>query len=105
METIRTYDDYKEKIKVDDNIIIKFYADWCPDCSALNHFIKPIIEEYGYLEWYELNRDEVPSAADENDVTGIPGLLIFKKGKKTAHLHPVNAKTPRDVRNFLKENL
>lgn len=105
MDAIRTYSDYKEKIKSNDRVIVKFYADWCPDCSALNHFIKPIIEEYRYIDWYELNRDEVPTASDENDVTGIPSLLIFKNGEKTAHLDPVNAKTPGDVRKFLKENL
>ena len=105
MDAIRTYDDYKEIIQSNDNIIIKFYADWCPDCSALNHFIRQIMEEYRYMDWYELNRDEIPTAADENDVTGIPGLLIFKEGKKTAHLQPLNAKSPGDVRKFLKENL
>ncbi|WP_052255725.1 thioredoxin family protein [Salinicoccus sp. YB14-2] len=105
MDAIRSYNDYKEIIQNKNEVIIKFYADWCPDCSALNHFIKPIMEEYRYLAWYELNRDEVPSAADENDVTGIPGLLIFKQGKKTAHLHPLNAKSPGDIRTFLKKQL
>lgn len=105
MDAIRTYNDYKEIIKSNDKIIIKIYADWCPDCSVLDHFIKPIMKEYRYIDWYELNRDEVPAAADENDVTGIPGLLIFNKSRKTAHLHPVHAKTPGDVRQFLKENL
>jgi thiol-disulfide isomerase/thioredoxin len=105
MNALRTYDDYRKALKGDDRIIIKFYADWCPDCSIFNDFLPSILEEYRYVEWFELNRDEVPSAAEENDVDGIPDLLIFKKGALIARLGSHNAVTHERVRNFLKQSL
>ena len=60
---------------------MKFYAGWCPDCTRMNMFIDPIIEEYNQYDWYELNRDELPEIADKYDVMGIPSLLIFKMVK------------------------
>ena len=48
---------------------------------------------------------ETADAATENDVMGIPSLLIFKNNEKLAHLHSANAKTPEDVKAFLAENL
>ncbi len=105
MNALRTYEDYKKAVKSGDKVIIKFYADWCPDCSTFNDFIPSIMEEYRYIRWFELNRDEVPSAADENDVSGIPDLLIFKKGVMTARLGAHNANAHGRVRRFLKENL
>ncbi len=55
----------------------------------MNMFIDPILEEYKHIDWYELNRDEVPEAADENDVMGIPSLLVFKNGEKTTNPFPL----------------
>lgn len=105
MKALRTYEDYKKAVDNDGKVIIKFYADWCPDCSIFNDFIKTITDEYRYIEWFELNRDEVPTAADENDVSGIPDLLIFRQGAPVARLGSHNAITANRVRHFLKENI
>ncbi|KIH71611.1 thioredoxin family protein [Salinicoccus roseus] len=105
MEAIRQYDDYSKKIQGDDKIVIKFFADWCPDCTRMNMFIDPILEEYSHIDWYELNRDEVPEAADENDVMGIPSLLVFQNGEKLAHLHSADAKSPESVKDFLQKSI
>ncbi|MCD2138821.1 thioredoxin family protein [Salinicoccus halitifaciens] len=105
MKALRTYDDYRKAVRGNDAVIVKFYADWCPDCAIFNDFIPPIMEEYRYIKWFELNRDEVSQAADENDIGGIPDLLIFRKGAVTARLGAHNAGTSGRVREFLKENL
>lgn len=105
MEPITEYQDFKEKTESDEKVIVKIFAGWCPDCTAMNMFIDPIMEEYNSVEWYELNRDDIPEAAQENDVMGIPSLLVFQNGEKLAHLHSANAKTPESVTEFLKENV
>ncbi|MFC9274738.1 thioredoxin family protein, partial [Bacillus spizizenii] len=84
---------------------VKFYADWCPDCTRMNMFIGDILEEYNQNDWYELNKDELPELAEKYQVMGIPSLLIFKNGEKTAHLHSANAKTPEEVTEFLSEHI
>src|SRR5699024_2623195 len=105
MEPITKDEDVKAKTQSDDKIIVKFFAGWCADCTAMNMFIDPIKEEYNHIDWYELNRDVVHEAAEENEVMGIPSLLIFQNGEKLAHLHSANAKTPESVTEFLKENV
>lgn len=101
MKQITTVDQFNELIGTDQPVIVKFYAGWCPDCTRMNMFIDPIIEEYSQYTWYELNRDELPELADKYDVMGIPSLLIFKNGEKLAHLHSANAKSPQQVIDFL----
>lgn len=94
MKKISTTEQFNELIQSDKEIIVKFFADWCPDCTRMNMFIGDILEEYNQNDWYELNRDELPELADKYQVMGIPSLLIFKNGEKKAHLHSANAKTP-----------
>ncbi|MGF2617698.1 thioredoxin family protein [Rossellomorea vietnamensis] len=104
MQSIQNKETFQELISGSQPIIVKFFADWCPDCTRMNMFIDEIIEENSQYKWYELNKDELPEIADRYDVMGIPSLLIFKDGEKTAHLHSANAKTPDQVREFLQNN-
>lgn len=105
MKKITTNEQFNELIQSDKEIIVKFYADWCPDCTRMNMFIGDILEEYNQNDWYELNKDELPDLAEKYQVMGIPSLLIFKNGEKTAHLHSANAKTPEEVTEFLPEHI
>ncbi|MGM0845798.1 MAG: thioredoxin family protein [Bacillota bacterium] len=104
MQSIQNKETFQELISQSQPVIIKFFANWCPDCTRMNMFIDEIIEEHSQYKWYELNKDELPEIADRYDVMGIPSLLIFKDGEKTAHLHSANAKTPEQVRAFLQSN-
>ncbi|MSO00402.1 thiol reductase thioredoxin [Bacillus paralicheniformis] len=105
MKKIITEAQFNELIQSDKEIIVKFYADWCPDCTRMNMFIGDILEAYQENDWYELNKDDLPELADKYQVMGIPSLLIFKNGEKTGHLHSANAKTPEEVNEFLAEHI
>ncbi|MFJ9290573.1 thioredoxin family protein [Bacillus halotolerans] len=105
MKKITTKEQFNELIQSDKEIIVKFYADWCPDCTRMNMFISDILETYNQNDWYELNKDELPELAETYQVMGIPSLLIFKNGEKTGHLHSANAKTPEEVTEFLSEHI
>ncbi|MCI4129611.1 thioredoxin family protein [Bacillus haynesii] len=104
MKKITTEAQFNELIQSDKEIIVKFYADWCPDCTRMNMFIGDILEAQEN-DWYELNKDDLPELADKYQVMGIPSLLIFKNGEKTGHLHSANAKTPEEVNEFLAEHI
>ena len=101
MKPINTKEEFSEIIEGTEPVIIKFQAGWCPDCTRMDMFIDPLVEEYNQYKWYDINRDELPELAEKYDVMGIPSLLIFKNGEKQAHLHSANAKSPESVTDFL----
>lgn len=101
MQEITTLEQFNEITSTDKSVIIKFFAGWCPDCTRMDMFINPIIEEYAQYDWYSINRDNFPELAEKYQVMGIPSLLIFKNGEKLAHLHSANAKSPAQVTDFL----
>lgn len=104
MENIQSQEKFEQVISSEKPAVIKFEADWCPDCKRLDMFIGDIMEENQQFTWYQINRDQFPELADQYQVMGIPSLLIFQNGEKQAHLHSANAKTPEDVTAFLEEN-
>lgn len=101
MQEITSIEQFNELINNEKPVIIKYYAGWCPDCTRMDMFIDPIIEEYNQYDWYQINRDEFPDLAEKYEVMGIPSLLIYKNGEKLAHLHSANAKSPAQVTEFL----
>ncbi|HEY4553302.1 MAG TPA: thioredoxin family protein, partial [Bacillaceae bacterium] len=102
MEPIKSKEQFNEIISGSSPVIVKFEADWCPDCKRMDMFIDDIVESNQQYTWYELDRDELPEIAETYEVMGIPSLLIFQDGKKIAHLHSANAKSPEQVNGFLE---
>jgi thioredoxin-like negative regulator of GroEL len=64
-------------------------------------FIDEIIDENKEMQWFKIDCDEFPEISEEQNVMGIPSLLVFKNGEKLSHLHSANAKTSEQVREFL----
>lgn len=101
MQEIKSNEQFQDLISSDSPVIVKFEADWCPDCKRMDMFIDEIVEANKQYTWYQIDRDQFPEIAEQYDVMGIPSLLIFQKGQKTAHLHSANAKSPEQVNEFL----
>jgi thiol-disulfide isomerase/thioredoxin len=101
LDRIQTKDQYQDQIAKDTYTVLKFDTTWCPDCKNLDRFIGDIIKEQTDKEFYAIDAEEFQLIAEENDVRGIPSLLVFKNGEKVAHLHSKLAKTPTQVREYL----
>lgn len=105
MEYIGTMEKFNEVIQSEAPVIIKFFADWCPDCKVMDMFIGEVLEEFQQYNWYEVNTDELNGIAEEYEVMGIPSILIFQNGEKLAHQHSAYTKTPESVKEFLHQQL
>ncbi|CQR48281.1 Thioredoxin-like protein YdbP [Paraliobacillus sp. PM-2] len=105
MKHINTKEAFNQVIQSEKPVIVKFYADWCPDCKRMDMFIGDILETYKDYQWYEVNSDEIEGLAQTYEVMGIPSLLIFKNGEKIAHQHSAYTKTPEEVTAFLEKEL
>lgn len=89
--------------KTDQPVLIKFYADWCPDCKRMDMFIGEVLSEFQEIPAYALDKDQFEELANQQEVMGIPSLLVFQKDRKLGHLHSANAKTPDQTKEFLQQ--
>ncbi|GIO24347.1 thioredoxin family protein [Oceanobacillus sp. J11TS1] len=105
MQAIKTEAEFQEIIQSEKPVIIKFFADWCPDCKRMDMFIGEVMEEFRNYDWYEVNSDEVSGLAEKYEVMGIPSILLFQNGEKIAHQHSAYTKTPDSVTEFLHQQL
>ncbi len=64
----------------EEKILVDFYAEWCGPCKMLAPIIDEIIEEK-QIKVLRIDVDKDTSLAKEYNITSIPSLLLFKKGK------------------------
>ncbi|WP_270182122.1 thioredoxin family protein [Alkalihalobacillus sp. CinArs1] len=100
IESKQSYDNLINDSKV---TILKYEANWCPDCKRLDLFIDDIIKEHSDKQWAQIDIEQFPEITEENEVMGIPSLLVYKDGKKVGHLHSANTKNPDQVKNYLSD--
>jgi thioredoxin 1 len=70
-------------------VLVDFYANWCGPCQMLGPVLEDISKEPEFkdkLRFTKLDTEKFTSLASENDVSGIPCLIIYKNGKEATRI-------------------
>ncbi|RLI75434.1 thioredoxin [Archaeoglobales archaeon] len=75
-------DEFDDVINREKLVVVDFYADWCMPCR----FVAPILEKLekefdGSVEFAKVNVDENVELARRYNISAIPTLIMFYKGK------------------------
>ncbi len=79
------------------NVIVDFYATWCPPCQELGYSIAKLDEESLGVKIYKINVDEHPELQLlYTQSQAIPAMLFIKDGKVVKK--SFGAKSPRELK-------
>ena len=82
-----------------ENVVIKFYADWCGPCKMLSKTIESIKEEIPF-EVEEIDADRNAEMAKKYNIRGLPTMVIVD-GETEVKRHVGNM-TADQVKDFVK---
>ncbi len=73
---------FKELIGEHNQVIVKYYADWCGSCRLFAPKYKRLSTTEGYeaITFLEVNAEESPEARKTGNVHNLPCFAIYKNG-------------------------
>lgn len=105
MKKIKTKEEFSRAVneKADNVTVIKFGAQWCGPCRALENTINSLtLEETNGVEFYEIDADDVDEEILEDySIRNIPVLVYFKNNLVAGK--EVGLRTKQDILNKIDE--
>ena len=74
-------EEYSEIINSSNPVVIDFHATWCGPCKVLSPILEELDDEIDGVEFVKLDVDQHPQIAGQNQVMGVPTVVILKDGE------------------------
>lgn len=100
-----TSETFAEALQEQPDLIVKFTADWCPDCRRIEAAYAEFPVKFEGLQFAEVDTVASKDLAERFDVRGIPSLLVFRGGELADRLYSRDAKTVKQVEEFVARQL
>lgn len=99
-----SFDDQVLKASAEVPVLVDFWADWCPPCTALTPVLERVTQEYGgQVRLAKVEADENMRLAGRYQLRGFPTVLIFVNGEERDRFSSFR---PADfVRGFIDRQL
>ena len=73
---------FQDLINGDTPVLVDFFAEWCGPCKMMAPELKKLVDMKGdSLKVIKVDIDKNPQAANAFQVSSVPTLILFKKGK------------------------
>lgn len=73
---------FKELINSDQPLLVDFHATWCGPCKQLAPELERLKQMLGErIRIIKIDVDQNPQAAAAYEVSGVPTLILFRKGQ------------------------
>ncbi len=97
-------DNFKEEIsKIEELVLVDFYADWCPPCNKLAPILEKVTNEMNNdVFLVKINVDKFPKVSRDYGVSKIPFVVLFDKGEIIDSF--LGFKDEEDVKKWIMKN-
>jgi thioredoxin 1 len=80
---VKSSESFYELIESETPVLVDFYADWCRPCRIQGPIVEEIAAEMaGDVIIAKVDVDKFPKIASKYQVSGIPSLILYQKGKQ-----------------------
>ncbi len=74
-------EEYAQIMNSSSPVVIDFHATWCGPCKVLSPILEELNDEIEGVEFVKLDVGQHPEIAGQNQVMGVPTVVILKDGE------------------------
>ena len=78
-----TDSDFNSIIKVNNKVLVDFFATWCGPCRMLAPELEKVEEQNNDVVIVKVDVDDCPQTAMQYRINAIPCMFLFENGKPT----------------------
>jgi len=71
---------FEELIKLNDLVVLDFFANWCPPCKALTPQLEELSQKYTNVTFIKIDVDYFEEIAQSHKIDAMPTILFYKSG-------------------------
>lgn len=106
MNFITTEEVFRQKIAQPKLTVIVFKTTWCKDCHYIEPFMPAVEQHYAdQIDFYEIDRDQLPDLCSEYNILGIPSFIAFRNGQEIVRFVNKLRKDRAEIEQFLERAL
>lgn len=103
MKTLHSKEEFEQAAAGARPACFVWSAAWCPDCVYLKPHLPALEKNNPDVDFYFLDRDELLDLAIEQEILGIPSLLLWQNGQEKARFVSKLRKTPEEIQAFINQ--
>lgn len=101
MKTIKTLTEYETALQKNQEVVMIFYSSWCNDCKALEPYLDKIDEVFETIDFYYVNREEVPVISKHLGIFGVPSIIYYVNQEVSHTLINKANKSAGEITHFI----
>ncbi|HTN45076.1 MAG TPA: thioredoxin [Flavipsychrobacter sp.] len=95
---------FQEMINSEKPVLVDFFAEWCGPCKMMSPILQDVKKRIGDTATIiKIDVDKNPQVAARYGISGVPTLIIFKKGEIRWRQSGVHS--AKDLERLIKENI
>ena len=89
-----TVGNFRTLLQEEKPVVVDFWANWCAPCHTMNPILRRLAEKFdGQIIFAKVDVDSDRDLAEQFDISSIPTLILFKRGKEWDRLTGIRGRS------------